>query len=188
MTRSRLAISFGERLDLDLMVGEEPPPLTGAFVVPQDIHLILGEVGPLEDTRETPEQVLAAAGSQRPRRPGSVVVAAAREGAPLVLQAIVYDFERSPPAREIHVFEALLTAFEEARARAIRTVAVQPLGTAHAGLDPARFLGLLAQVCYSSAELETTVKRVHLLLPSPSEMEIYEALLHSLLERRNRKP
>jgi O-acetyl-ADP-ribose deacetylase (regulator of RNase III) len=188
VTRSRLALSFGERLDLDLLVGEEPPPLTGALVVPQDIHLILGDVGPLEDTRETPEQVLAAAGPQRPRRPGSVVVAAAaREGAPLVMQAIVYDFERSPPAREIHVFEALLTAFEEARSRGIRTVAVQPLGTAHAGLDPDRFLGLLAQVCYSSAELETTVRRVHLLLASPTELARYEVLLQGLVDKRGRK-
>lgn len=187
MTRSRLALSFGERLDLDLLVGEEPPPLTGALVVPQDIHLILGEVGPVEDTRETPEQVLAAAGPQRPRRPGSVVVAPAREGAPLVMQAIVYDFEHSPPAREIHVFEALINAFEEARTRGIRTVAVQPLGTAHAGLDPERFLGLLAQVCYSSAELATTVRRVHLLLASPAELSRYEALLQALVEKRGRK-
>lgn len=186
MTRSRLALSFGERLDLDLLVGEDPPPLTGAMVVPQDVHLILGEVGALEDTRETPEQVLAAAGPHRPRRPGSVVVSAAREGAPLILQAIVYDFERSPPARDIHVFEALIAAFEEARARGIRSVAVQPLGTAHAGLDPERFLGLLAQACYSSAELGTTVRRVHLLLPSPAELGRYEALLQALMDRRGR--
>ena len=187
MSRPRIAVSFGERLDLHLVVGEEPPPLTGAMVVPQDVHLILGDIGPLEDTRETPQQVLAAAAPQRPRRPGSVVVASPREGAPLLLQAIVYDFDRSPPAREIHVFEALIAAFEEARARGIRSVAVQPLGTAHAGLDPERFLGLLAQVCYSSAELETTVRRVHLLLPSPGDLAVYEALLHALLERRARK-
>jgi hypothetical protein len=187
MTRSRMALSFGERLDLDLMVGEDPPPLTGAMVVPQDIHLILGETGPIEDTRETPEQVLAASGTHRPRRPGSVVVGAPREGSPLLLQAIVYDFDRSPPAREIHVFEALIAAFEEARTRGIRSVAVQPLGTAHAGLDPERFLKLLAQVCYSSAELETTVRRVHLLLPSPLELGRYEALLQALADKRARK-
>jgi O-acetyl-ADP-ribose deacetylase (regulator of RNase III) len=186
VTRSRMALSFGERLDLDLMVGEDPPPLTGAMVVPQDIHLILGETGPIEDTRETPEQVLAASGPHRPRRPGSVVVGASREGAPLILQAIVYDFDRSPPAREIHVFEALIAAFEEARTRGIRSVAVQPLGTSHAGLDPERFLKLLAQVCYSSAELETTVRRVHLLLPSPLELGRYEALLQSLADKRGR--
>ena len=186
MTRSRMALSFGERLDLDLMVGEEPPPLTGAMVVPQDIHLILGETAPIEDTRETPEQVLAASGPQRPRRPGSVVVGASREGAPLLLQAIVYDFDRSPPAREIHVFEALIAAFEEARTRGIRSVAVQPLGTSHAGLDPERFLKLLAQVCYSSAELTTTVRRVHLLLPSPAELGRYEALLQTLADKRGR--
>src|SRR5438067_10112897 len=145
MTRSRLALSFGEKLDLDLVVGDAPPPATGAVVVPQDVHLILGEVGPLEDTRETPEQVLAASGQDRPKKPGSIVVAPAREGAPLLVQAIVYDFDHTPPAREVHVFEALLAAFEEARTRGLRSLAVQPLGTAHAGLDPARFLGLLAR-------------------------------------------
>ena len=187
MTRSRMALSFGERLDLDLMVGENPPPLTGAMVVAQDIHLILGETGPIEDTRETPEQVLAASVSQRPRRPGSVVVGASREGDPLLLQAIVYDFDRSPPAREIHVFEALIAAFEEARARGFRSIAVQPLGTAHSGLDPERFLRLLAQVCYSSAELDTTVRRVHLLLSSPPELGRYEALLRALTDKRQKQ-
>ena len=182
MTRSRLALSFGEKLDLDLVVGDAPPPSTGAVVVPQDVHLILGEVGPLEDTRETPEQVLAAPGQDRPKKPGSIVVAPAREGSPLLVQAIVYDFDHTPPAREVHVFEALLAAFEEARTRGLRSLAVQP------GLDPARFLGLLAQVCYSSAEMGTTLRRVHLLLPSPEELVRYEVLLQTLVERRGRKP
>ena len=173
-------------LDLALMVGESPPPLTGAMVVPQDVHLILGDTGPIEDTQETPEQVLAVPGVVRPRRPGSVVVGASPEGGPLLLQAIVYDFDRSPPARDIHVFEALIAAFEEARARGIRSVAVQPLGTAHSGLDPERFLALLAQVCYSSAEMETTVRHVHLLLASPLELGRYEALLRALADKRTR--
>jgi hypothetical protein len=64
---------------------------------------------------------------------------------------------------------------------------VQPLGTAHSGLDPERFLKLLAQVCYTSAELQTTVRRVHLLLPSPLELGRYEALLQSLADKRARK-
>ena len=186
MTRSRMALSFGERLDLDLVVGDDPPPLTGAMVVAQDVHLILGEAEPIEDTRETAEQVLAAPGTGRPRRPGSVVVGAEREGAPLLLQAIVYDFERSPPAREVHVFEALMSAFEEANRRGIRSLAVQPVGTAHSGLEPERFLKLLAQVCYSSAELETTVRHVHLLLPSPLELGRYEVLLRGLTDKRRK--
>jgi hypothetical protein len=187
VTRPRIALSFGERLDLDLMAGENPPPLTGALVVAQDVHLILGEAGPIEDTAETPEQVLAASVSQRPRRPGSVVLGAAREGSPLLMQAIVYDFDRSPPAREIHVFEALIACFEAARARGLRSLAVQPLGTAHSGLDPDRFLRLLAQVCYSSSELGTTVRRVHLLLSSPLELDGYGALLRALADRRGCK-
>ena len=115
------------------------------------------------------------------------MVAPPRKGAPLVLQAIVYDFERSPPSRELHVFEALLAAFEEAKARGLSSVAVQPLGTAHAGLEAARFLRLLTQICYSSAELGTTVRRVHLLLPSPEELTRYEGLLQALVEKRHRR-
>jgi hypothetical protein len=187
LIRARFAVSFGKSLDLDLVSGEEAPAATEALVVPQDVHLILGDVATIEDTRETPEQVLAASAQDRPRRPGSIVVAPAKQGTPLTLQAIVYDFESSPPAREAHVFEALLTAFEEAKARCMSCVAVQPLGTAHAGLPPARFLALLAQVCYSSAELGTSLRRVHLLLPSPEELARYESLLSQVVaERRPR--
>ena len=77
MTRSRLALSFGEKLDLDLVVGEEAPPATDALVVPQDVHLILGEVAQIEDTAETAEEVLARSAGDRPRRPGSIVRAGA---------------------------------------------------------------------------------------------------------------
>jgi hypothetical protein len=185
---SRVVMSFGNRLELDLRVGEQPPRTAGVLVVPQDVHLILGDVATVEDTRETPEQVLAAVGDDRPpRTPGSILVAApARRGAPLLVQAIVYDFARNPPAREDEVFEALLAAFEEARARETHGMALQPLGTAHSGLEPARFLRLLAQVCFSAAELGTTVRRVHLLLPSPQEMQRYEGLLQALMAGRRR--
>ena len=53
--------------------------------------------------------------------------------------------------------------------------------------DAREFLGLLAQVCYSSAEMGTTLRRVHLLLPSPEELLRYEVLLQTLVERRGRK-
>jgi len=186
LIRARFAVSFGESLDLDLVAGDEAPAATEAVVVPQDVHLILGDVATIEDTRETPEQVLAASAQDRPRRPGSIVVAPPKQGAPLTLQAIVYDFESSPPAREAHVFEALLTAFEEAKARCMSCVAVLPLGTAHAGLTPDRFLALFAQVCYSSAELATSLRRVHLLLPSPEELARYEALLAQVVDKKSR--
>jgi hypothetical protein len=188
VTAPRVSLSFGNRLELDLRVGDRPPRSAGLLVVPQDVHLILGDVATVEDTRETPEQVLAACGDDRPPRvPGSILVAApARRGAPLLVQAIVYDFARSPPAREEDVFEALLATFEEARARGTVGLALQPLGTAHSGLEPGRFLRVLAQVCYTAAELGTSVRQVHLLLPSPQEMQKYEGLLQGLLARRRR--
>ena len=183
MTRSRLALAFGEALELDLVSGDKAPADTEALVVAQDVHLILGEVGVIEDTRETPQQVLAAASESRPRRRGSVVVSSPRVGGPLLLQAIVYDFGESPPSRDVYVFEALLAAFEEARSRGLSRLSVQPLGTSHAGVAPGRFLQLLAQVCYSTAEMGSTLRRVHLLLRSPDELSRYEELLPSLSPR-----
>src|SRR5215470_2355974 len=113
----KLAVSFGAKLDLDILVGDQPPPATEAMVVPQDVNLIMGDLEPIEDTTETTQDVLARGVEARPRRAGSLVVGGAPQGAPLLLQAIVYDFEHSPPACADHVFEALVRAFEEAKAR-----------------------------------------------------------------------
>ena len=185
MTRSRYALSFGDKVELDLVASERAPSAAQALVVPQDVHLILGEVGVVEDTEESPQDVLAATTRERPRRRGSIVAGPPREGVPL-LQAIVYDFQESPPTREEHVFEALVAAFEVARSRSLTCLALQPLGTAHAGVAPAAFLRLLTQVCYSSAELGTTLRRVHLLLASPDELARYESLLQGLAEASQR--
>jgi hypothetical protein len=185
MTRSRYVLSFGENLELDLVLGEQAPAAAQALVIAQDVHLILGEVGVVEDTRESPQEVLETSSGERPRRRGSIVAGPPRGGVPL-LQAIVYDFQESPPAREVHVFEALVTAFELARSRSLSCLALQPLGTAHAGVAPGAFLRLLTQVCYSSAELGTTLRRVHLLLASPHELARYETQLQALAEASSR--
>jgi hypothetical protein len=180
--RSRVALAFGEALELDLVTGGEAPPETGALVVAQDVYLILGEVTTVaeEAAVRTPAQVLSEALRQRPCRRGTVLAAPQQPGRPLLLQAIVYDFEDSPPTREAYVFEALMSAFEEASSRRVSSLAVQPLGTAHAGIEPLRFLALLTQVCYSAVELGTSLRRVHLMVPSPAELELYERLLRSL--------
>jgi hypothetical protein len=179
MMRSRLAMAFGETFELDVVSAAGAPPETGAVVVPQDVYLILREVtaGGDEAVVRTPAQALSAALRQRPRRRGTIVPGPRREGRPLVLQAIVYDFEDSPPTRESFVFEALMAAFEDAGARGLTSVAVQPLGTDHGGITPDRFLLLLTQVCYSSVELGTSLRRVHLLVSSPLDLELYERLL-----------
>jgi hypothetical protein len=185
MSRPRLTLSFGEALDLDLVVATVDRPSIEAVVVPQDVHRIMGDVDPIEDTHETAEEILASYGSAKRCRPGSVVVVPPRRGSPLLLQAIVYDFEESPPSREEHVFEALLSAFEEAKARGLSCLGVKPLGTAHTSLGPANFLRLLTQVCYSSAELGTSLRRVRVILMSDDELREYERLLHLLTPANN---
>src|SRR5262249_21497063 len=150
MSRGRMAISFGESLDLDIVVGDDAPRSTGAVIVPQDIHLIMGEADAIEDTAETAADVLSRGTDPQVHRLGTLVVGPPREGPPFVCQPVVYDFQRSPPVREVDVFEALVAAFEEARSRQLVRIAVRPVGTAHAGLDAACFLRLLAQACYTS--------------------------------------
>ena len=176
---TRRALRFGGRLELDLVVGDAPPGTAQAIVVPQDVHLIMGEPGVLEEVAEAPREVATAAAAAAPRALGSLVVGPRRR--PLLLQAVVYDFERSPPVREEHVFEALVAAVEKAGALGIRTLAVRPLGTAHGGLDAGRFLGLLGQVCYSASQMGTTLERVLLLLSTEEERGAYRALAEGLV-------
>jgi hypothetical protein len=177
LTRSRYTLSFRGRLELDLVVGDTPPADSQAVVVPQDVYLILGEVSTIEETREPLVGAWAALGRLKPKPRGSVLVSPGSGGAPLLLQAIVYDFEDTPHARSVHVFEALLTAFEEARRLKLASLTLHPLGTAHQGVPAEEFARLLLQVCFSAAELGTSLKRVHLLLPSPEDLLRYEALL-----------
>ena len=184
MGRSRLAVSFGAKLDLDLVVGEDAPRASEALVVAQDVNLIMGEVDAVLESTETTDQVLTDCSDSRPRRAGTLVVAPARDGQPVLLQAVVYDFDRSPPTKAAHVFEALVLAFEEAKRRGFGCLAIRPVGTAYSGLEPVVFLRLLTQICYSSAELGTSVRRVHLLLPSPGEMAVYEVLLQGMMRKR----
>jgi hypothetical protein len=184
---TRRRVRFGNGLDLELALGDEAA-VPEALIVPQDVNLIMGEVTVIEETGETPGDAVAAAATTTPRAPGSVVVGPRRPGLPLLFQAVVYDFQRSPPTCEEHVFAALLTALEEARARGVRGLGVQPVGTAHGGLSAERFLHLLSQVCYSAAELGTSLRRVYLLLSSADELGRYEALLGEGLSERRLAP
>lgn len=183
MARTRTFVSFGEKLALDLLVAEDAPSVAQGLVVPQDVNLILGDVEPVLEETTGAEDASESAASFRPRRLGSVVVLKPQSGKPLLFQAIVYDFDRVPPATEEPVYEALVTCFEEARTRGLARIALRPVGTAHGGLSPATFLRLLTQACYTTAELGTTLRRVFLLIASPDEMERYQALLKAIVER-----
>lgn len=182
--RSRFAVSFGTRLDLDLQGGEDLPAAAGALVVPQDVNLIMGETEVVEETAESPTQVAARAARARPARPGSVRVLRGSSGDLLLLEAVVYDFDRSPSTSAGVVLEGLVGAFEAAHARNVSVLAVKPLGTDGSGLLAEQFLRLLVQVCYTAAELGTSLRHVHLLLESPALLARYEALLPTIVRVR----
>jgi hypothetical protein len=184
MARSRLHLAFGGGLELGLLAADDAPADTDAIVVPQDVHLIMGDAdGVLDAESASVDELVGSLAKLKPRRLGGLVVSRRRDGGPLLLQAVVYDFDRQPPSSGAVVFEALLAAFEAAKQRRVARLAVRPLGTAYGGLSPAAFLGHLAQVCYSSAELGTSVTRVDLVVASPDDMARYEGLLEALLSR-----
>jgi hypothetical protein len=180
VTRSRVVLSFGGRLELDVVAGERVPAATDLLIVAQDVNLVLGEVGTLEDTGETAQEVLALERFRQSARPGSILVAPTQQGAPLVLQAVVYDFAVTPPVDSRVVFETLVSCFEEARKRRLARLALAPIGTAHGGIEAGRFLSLLTQICYSAVELGTSLKQVHLLVRSSEEIATYEALIRGI--------
>jgi hypothetical protein len=183
MARSRLRVAFGRGLELGLLAADDAPAEAQAVVVPQDVHLIMGDLdGVIEPESTSVDEVLGSL-NQVKRRLGSLVVSRRRRGTKLLFQAVVYDFERQPPSNEAVVFEALLAAFEEAKARGVTRFAVRPLGTAYGALTPAAFLRLLAQVCFSSAELGTSLTTVDLVVVSPDEMARYEDLFEDLIAR-----
>lgn len=148
MLHSRLRLTFGGSLELGLCMGEGAPPESQALVVPQDVHLLLDEAVAAEDPGESPEGAAGGAAAAEPRLPGTLVV---RAGSPLLLQAVVYDFARTPHARAGDVYEALTGSLEEARQRGLTRLAVQPVGTAHMGIDPRTFLRLLLLACSTAA-------------------------------------
>lgn len=178
MLHSRLRLTFGASLELGLCMGEGAPPDSQALVVPQDVHLLLGEAAPVEDHAESPEGAARAAAAAEPRLRGTLVV---RAGAPLLMQAVVYDFARTPHTRAGDVYEALTSSLEEARQRGLARLALQPVGTAHLGIDAGTFLRLLLLACTSAAELGTSLERVRVVLPSPDDLARYEVLLRGLV-------
>jgi O-acetyl-ADP-ribose deacetylase (regulator of RNase III) len=183
MLRSRLTLSFGRSLELALLVGEGAPEGSQALVEPQDVNLILGDVGVVDASNVDPQEGARQTSDEPARRPGSIVVTA-RRARPVRMQAVVYDFARTPHAREADVFEALLACFEEARSRGLESMALQPVGTAHLGVEPETFMRLLLHACYGSAELGTTLRHISLVLPSREELKRYETLLRALVGER----
>jgi len=180
MLRSALTLGFQSGLEFALCAGSGVPEGSQALVVPQDVELLLGECALVSEQRDPLDlaDLLKVVG-RGSRRLGSVLMSAARDR-PLLFEAVVYDFARTPHAHEEHVFEALVTVLEETRLRSLRRLALQPLGTAHTGIAPALFLRLLLLACQGAAELGTSLTHVTLLLPSQPELLRYETLLRAL--------
>ena len=121
---------------------EQAPFVVDAVVLEEDTHLLLTADTVISQPGQTVNELIDAAATRCPARPGSVVLRRRRR---LELLAIVYDIDREPMWRERWIEDALDTVFETARQQRISALGLPLLGTGHGSMHPARVAHLIAR-------------------------------------------
>ncbi|MGE0386250.1 MAG: hypothetical protein AB7Q97_16105 [Gammaproteobacteria bacterium] len=111
-----------------------------AVVHEQDTAGVLCGADRLDPPRSSYRRLIAAMLSQRPARPGAVVV---REGRPLRMHAIVHDLDCDPSWSAAAIAAALELIVGAARERALASLALPPLGAMHGRFPVPEFVALL---------------------------------------------
>lgn len=126
---------------LEVEVHDGQPQGVEALIVEEDTFLVLSAPPEIREVREHPMRVLTGVLEAKPHPLGSIQL---REGAPLVLRAVVDALEEDPPGSLPAVERALEAAFAEILRRRMRWVGLELLGAIHGGLDPSAISDLLA--------------------------------------------
>lgn len=154
---------------------ELPPFPVDAVAEEQDTARVLGDADVLLEPDESYAQLVREMGAEPRKEPGGVVV---RNGRPLRLETIVYDFEVEPCCREAWIVAALETILREVAARGITALALPPLGSRHGGFDRRRFLALLRQRLLSG--VPAGLRRVWLIVPASASAGVIRVLRHGV--------
>jgi O-acetyl-ADP-ribose deacetylase (regulator of RNase III) len=136
----------------------------------EDTYTVLSATPEFRVPRESLEQAMAAAGASEPFALGAVVV---RPGAPLRFLAVVHDLSLDPSWTEDSVSRAMVNVMKEADARALKAIAVPPLGTKYGTLDHRRCVELFI-AAIAEANLHS-VERVWFVVPesfSPAALDL----------------
>jgi hypothetical protein len=114
-----------------------PPFPVTATIVEEDIWRVLSSEPLLHPGNEHPVRLMTDLVSDRPARPGSVLIKKQR------WLVIVYDLEQEPSCKEEWVLQALDGILELATTKHIRSLALPLLGCRHGGISRQRSLDLI---------------------------------------------
>ena len=164
-------LSFGS-IDIVAAPKDTPPFIVDAVTVEEDTFLVLSADPEVRDPHKNLVQVMTKVIETRPETPGSVLVKGKR---PLLLLAIVHDFNQEPSWREKWIASALDGIFREAESRKLRSIALPLLGTLHGSLEKQRFVLLLRQALERISG--NHLKHIWLVVPTGTSSKIFKNLL-----------
>ena len=172
--KPRLYLIKGGKDDLrigTLQVTVAPPEalpfVVDAIVIEEDTWLILSTAPEVSAPSEHPLRILTSLLSAEPELPGRVVV---REGAPLILLAIVYDVGHELVCRTEWVEDAYVEIFGITGKRGIRSLSLPLLGIRHGRIPVARAVDLL--VTAIGKGLSPQLERLWIMVPKELETEV----------------
>lgn len=120
----------------------ELPFAVDALVFEEDSFLVMSTSPEVIEPPIHPVRLMTELIDVHPEPPGSVL---RREGYPLRLLAVVYDFESDPPCQDAWVFRALNELWVQADRCQVRSLALPFLGFRRSEVERRRFVSMLVR-------------------------------------------
>jgi len=114
-------------------------------------------------------QIMTNVINTRPEKPGTVIV---RGKHPLLLLAIVHDFNQEPSWTEKWIVSALNEIFRVAENQNLTSIAIPLLGTLHGSLKKQHFIVLLSRALKRVSF--SHLKRIWLIVPPGTSSKIFK--------------
>ncbi len=161
-------LSF-ESIDIVAAPKDTPPFSIDAVVVEEDTFLVLSADPEVRDPHMHLVQIMTKVINTLPEKPGNVLVKGKH---PLLLFAIVHDFNQEPSCREKWIECALNEIFRVTESRDLKSIALPLLGTLHGSLEKQRFIVLLQHALKRISAHH--LKRIWLIVPPGTSSKIFQ--------------
>ena len=157
------------------VVSAAEAPDAGAVVLEEDTWLVLSAEPKVTMPPDHPIRIFTDLHKAQPLAPGAVIE---RQGRPMTLMAVVYDFEAEPCCRSEWVAAALSGILRICRERGLRSILLPLLGVRHGRMRPEAVLSLLVRAIRNElSELPVTLR---LLVSPEAEDDIRQMLMTTL--------
>ena len=161
-------ISLGS-IDIVAAPKDSPPFSIDAVAVEEDTFLVLSADPKVRDPHMDLVRIMTNVINTRPEKPGTVLV---RGKHPLLLLAIVHDFNQEPSWKEKWIVSALNEIFRVTESRGLTSIAIPLLGTLHGSLKKQRFIVLLSRTLKRVSV--SHLKRIWLIVTPGTSRKIFK--------------